>query len=138
MKMITVSPLDKAGYRKFGLTMAIIIAILFGLLIPWLFNMETFPKTPWYIAAVLGVWSFVIPGTLGVIYKPWMHFGHVLGFINTRIILGLVFFVMFTPIALLLKLLGKDYMKRKLSKHSDQSYWSQSTHQDKKHMENIY
>ena len=43
-----------------------------------------------------------------------MKIGHVLGWINTRIILGMVSFIMFAPVALVLRLLGKDPMQRRL------------------------
>ena len=137
MKIPHIQPLDRDGYRKFGLIMAVIIAVLFGLFLPWVFNAESYPLIPWYIAAVFTVWALVLPGTLGVIYKPWMIFGLGIGFINTRIILGAVFYLMFTPIAILLKLLGKDLLKRK-THTSDTSYWINSHKQPKEHMENIY
>jgi hypothetical protein len=48
-----------------------------------------------------------------------MKFGHAAGWINTRIILGLVFFFVFFPTALALKLLHKDPMARKLDAGTD-------------------
>jgi hypothetical protein len=43
-----------------------------------------------------------------------MKIGHVLGWINTRIILGVVFFIIFAPVALFMRLFGKDPMHRRL------------------------
>jgi hypothetical protein len=48
------------------------------------------------------------------VFYLWMKLGQVLGWINTRIILGLVFFILFAPVALLLRILGKDPLHRKL------------------------
>jgi len=132
-----VDSLDKAGYRKFGLTMAIIIAVLFGLIFPWLFNLQA-ALWPWILSACLLFCAVLFPNALAVIYKPWMIFGHYLGIFNTKIILSLVFFVIFTPVALVLMLLGKDAMKRKFKQKSVTSYWKKSHKQNKEHMGKVY
>ena len=54
----------------------------------------------------------VYPRALGPVHRVWMKIGHALGFINTRIILGLLYYVIVTPIGLILRLLGKDPMQR--------------------------
>lgn len=51
-----------------------------------------------------------------------MKFALILSWINTRIILILLFYLVFTPIGLILKLLGKDLLDRKINK-ADKSYW---------------
>lgn len=57
------------------------------------------------------------------IYRAWMKFAHALGWVNTRIILTLVYILMITPLSFIFKLLGKDPMKRKLG--AEDSYWIQ-------------
>lgn len=47
-----------------------------------------------------------------------MHIGHVLGAINTRIILGTLFFLVITPTGLLMLLLGKDPMARRFDQEA--------------------
>lgn len=49
---------------------------------------------------------------LGPFYRVWMGLAQVLGWINTRIVLGLVYFALITPTALVLRLLGKDPLNR--------------------------
>lgn len=56
------------------------------------------------------------------IYKAWMRFAHALGWVNTRIILSFVYFLIFTPLALIFRLMGKDPMDRR-SEAMD-SYWA--------------
>ncbi len=58
---------------------------------------------------------------LKLIYRGWMKFALVLGWVNTRIILSLVYFIVMTPLAFIFKLVGKDPMCRKLS--TADSYW---------------
>lgn len=103
-----------AELRKFGITTGIIVALLFGLLLPWLFSFH-FPLWPWYLAGGLIGLGLVFPISLGPVYRIWMKFGHVLGWINTRIILGILFYIVVLPMGLLMRLFGNDPMDRKPS-----------------------
>lgn len=58
---------------------------------------------------------------LKAFYKSWMKFAHALGWVNTRIILTVVYLLVFTPVALIFKVIGKDPMERKIEKGN--SYW---------------
>jgi MFS family permease len=107
-----IEKLDKKGLRKFGLMTGAILAALFGLLLPWILD-HTWPHWPWYIAGILWVLAIIFPIVLNPIYHVWMRFGVALGWINTRIILGIMFYLMFTPISLILMILRKDPMHRK-------------------------
>jgi len=112
---VKIEDLDKRGYRKFGLLTGAILAVLFGLIIPYLLS-HGYPKWPWIIAATLAVFALAAPMALKHPYRLWMRFGLVMNWINTRLILGLLFYGLFFPMAMLFKLIGKDPMQRKLSK----------------------
>jgi hypothetical protein len=56
--------------------------------------------------------AVVYPRALGPVHRVWMKIGHALGWINTRIILGFLFYVIVTPLGLLMRLRGKDPMRR--------------------------
>ncbi|MDH3901107.1 MAG: SxtJ family membrane protein [Gammaproteobacteria bacterium] len=88
--MHEIAELDKPGLRKFGLITGAIVVGLFGLLLPWLLD-HHWPVWPWVVAAALWVPALVFPAVLKPVYRGWMKFGAVLGFINTRLILGLFF-----------------------------------------------
>ena len=122
--------------RKFGLVTGAIVVVLFGLLLPWIFS-HKLPLWPWIIAGVLWVWALIMPSSLSFVYKGWMAVGHVLGWINTRIILGIMFFILFLPAGIILKLLGKDPMARKLDK-SLNSYRVTHKRPDRNHVEKPY
>jgi hypothetical protein len=111
-----IEPLDKKGLRKFGLTTGLIVILLFGLLLPWLFDAQSMPRWPWIIAALLWVPALVWPPLLGPVYTTWMKIGHALGWVNSRIILGIVFYTVLLPMGLIMRLLGKDPMARKHDK----------------------
>jgi predicted anti-sigma-YlaC factor YlaD len=131
-----IEQLDQKELRKFGLVTGAIVVVLFGLLLPWLLD-HAWPYWPWYIAGVLWVLALVFPSALNPIYHGWMRFGLVLGWINTRIILGLMFYIIFTPISLVLLLLGKDPMHRK-KESALESYRVTTKKQSREHMERPY
>ncbi len=107
--------LTKTELRKFGLILSGGIVVFFGLLFPFLGDRGIqLTSWPWILAAILVAISLIAPGTLGPLSRAWLFIGHVLGYINTRIILGIIFILIFTPTAFLFKLLGKDPMRRSL------------------------
>lgn len=108
----SIPDLDRKGLREFGVVTGGIVAVLFGLFFPWLLE-RAFPLWPWVIFGVLGAWALVVPLTLRPLYRGWMRLGLLLSKITTPVIMGLVFYVVITPFALVLKLTGKDAMRRK-------------------------
>lgn len=114
----TIPELDRRGLRDFGLLMAAVIGVLFGLLLPWLFE-RGWPIWPWIIAVAFALPALVAPGILRPIYRGWMRFGLFMSRIMTPLVLGIVFFLVFTPVALILRLVGKDAMHRKLDPRAD-------------------
>ena len=98
--------------RSFGFTVGGIFALI-GLW-PLVIRAED-PR--WWAVVVAGcllVPAVVFPKSLTWVYKGWMALGHVLGWINTRIILGFIFYVIVTPIGIVRRWLGKDPMGRRL------------------------
>ncbi len=95
--------MDKTGttvaakqLRSFGLLVGGIFLVI-GLW-PLVFRGEPFRVWACVLACVLILPALVWPRSLGPIYRGWMAIGAVLGWINTRIILSLIFYVIFTPI----------------------------------------
>lgn len=131
----TLQP-GKKELREFGLVTGAIVVALFGLLLPWLFD-HAWPRWPWIIAGVLWAWALLLPASLLPVYKGWMAIGHALGWINTRIILGIMFYLMFLPVGLILRLLGKDPMARRVDK-SQASYRVSHAPRKKDHVERPY
>ena len=109
-----IPELDRKGLREFGLTTGAIVAALFGLFFPWLLE-RAIPLWPWLLAGLLGAWGLAAPLTLRPVYRGWMRLGLLLSKITTPIIMGAVFFVVITPVSLLMRLLGKNPLARKLN-----------------------
>jgi len=132
--MMKIPSLDNKGLRKFGLTTGAIIIILFALFFPWLFDAPATPIWPWVLASLLWLPALFIPGVLRPVYTTWMKIGHGIGWINTRIILGVLFYVVILPMGLIMRLLGKDPMARKHDK-SAPSYRIKSIREAKDRLE---
>ena len=134
---INIPTLDNKGLRKFGLTTGAIIVLLFVLFFPWVFDAESLPIWPWVVAGILWVPALIMPGLLRPIYTTWMKIGHGLGWVNTRIILGVLFYVMILPMGLIMRLFGKDPMSRKRDK-SASSYRIETVSEPKDRLEKPY
>ena len=112
--------LDRNGLRNFAWMFAAVVGSFFGLILPWLLNRD-WPWEPWVIAAAFLVWGLVAPSTVRSFYRLWMRFGFVMNAIVTRIILGVVFYVVILPYGLVFRLRGRDPLHRKWD-HELQSY----------------
>jgi hypothetical protein len=129
----TIPELDDKGLREFGLTFGAAIIVIFGLFFPWLLELS-WPVWPWIIAAPLWLLALIHPEWLRWIYRAWMRFGLLASRVMTPLVLGIVFFVMITPMALVRRLMGNDPMKRALDRNQ-KSYRVKSTKSPKEKLE---
>lgn len=111
MRGHAIPELDARGLRHFGLLTGGILAGLFGLLLPWVFD-RPLPLWPWLVALALGAWSLAAPASLRPLYRGWMRVGLLMGRVMTPVILGLLFFLVITPVALARRWLSGDPMPR--------------------------
>jgi hypothetical protein len=103
---------DVKTLRSYGLLMGSIIIGLFGLLLPWLFA-RGHHWWPWIAGGLFISMALVAPRTLGPVHALWMRLGHVMGAINTRLVLLALFVFVVTPTGWVLRLLGRDPMRKK-------------------------
>ena len=108
---------DRNDLRSFGLLVGGVFSVI-GLW-PILFRGD--PPRWWALAlgGTLIVLGLALPVVLKPVYRIWMKVGHVLGWVNTRIILGIIFYGLFTPMGLIRRALGKDAMRRALVQDTD-------------------
>jgi len=121
--------------RKFGLVTAAMLVLFFDVLIPWIWDFAP-PVWPLVVASILILMALVYPKSLGPVYTVWMKFANVLGWINTRIILGLIFYTLFMPVGFLVRAVS-DPMRRKQDNESD-SYREESRQPKIENMERPY
>jgi len=111
--------MDKKTLRKFGITMGIAFLVI-SLLI-----LAKSKHNLWQLYAISALFfmlGLVLPGSLKLAYTLWIRLVLMLAWINTRIILCLLFYLVFTPIAVVMKLFGADLLDKKIDKQKD-SYW---------------
>ena len=63
-----------------------------------------------------------MPIILKPVYFLWMIFAFILGWVMTRVILSIVFYIIITPIGLITRLLGEDFLN--IKKIKNDSYWN--------------
>jgi len=114
---MTIPELNPDGLRKFGLITAGLIAGLFGLAMPWLYGYSR-PVWPWIILVVLALWSMILPASLRPVYRGWMRVALALGKVNSYLLLGLVFILIFSPAGMLMRLFGYDPLQLKYLAHA--------------------
>jgi hypothetical protein len=109
----------KDEVRKFGVLFTG-VSVVAAAYLYWKGN----PAWPWCLLAglfFLGTGFLAFP-VLRPIYVGWMKFAQVLGWINTRILLGVFFYLVLTPIGVVLRLLGKDLLEQNIDR-SARTYW---------------
>ncbi len=109
--------------RSFGLT----FAAVFGLLAAWL----AYRGSAYWLPSLVASASFALLAlTLARVLHPlnvaWMWFGSILNRIVSPVVLGIIFFGVFTPISFLFRLRGRDAMNRSYSA-TGASYWIDRT-----------
>ena len=102
--------------RQFGLLVGAVFAVI-GLW-PLVFREEPLRVWTTGVGGLLIICGGVHPSMLAPIHKGWMWVGHILGWINTRILLGIVFYGLVTPIGIVFRLMGKDTMRQAFSESS--------------------
>lgn len=113
---------DKApSERGFGIT----LAVIFALLALWLFFRKDLPA--WAaVSGVLGIASlaaaFLAPAALRPFNRLWFKFGLLLHHVVTPAIMGLLFFVVITPMGVVMRAMGKDFLRLKIGPDQG-SYW---------------
>jgi hypothetical protein len=110
---------NRRELRKFGLLVGAVFAAL-GLV--WLARGKG--SAPWFLApgAALMLLGALWPKVLKPVYLVWMSLAIVLGFVVSQVILTLVFFLVFTPLGLVARCAGRDFLKRRLDR-SAATYW---------------
>ena len=110
---------DKKSIRNFGLVFFVVLTIL-GV---WL-SFKQNPSAHYLVLTGLLFLFFGIflPKLLIPFYRLWMLLGIIMGWVVSRIVLIFLFYLVFTPINLILKIMGKDILDKKIEKEKN-SYW---------------
>lgn len=111
--------IDSRALRRFGITFFVVLVIIAGYLY-W----KEHSSWRWFGGggAVFLALGLFFPYLLKYVYKVWMGLAILLGWIMTRLVVTLTFFLLFVPMGFLLRILGKDILDKKVNKRAS-TYW---------------
>jgi hypothetical protein len=98
--------------RKFGWTFAVLFLLVGAFYSPWLIA----------ISAVLAVITLTRAHWLAPAKRGWMKLGELLHHIVSPIVMGVIFFGVFTPVALVMRAIGRDALARSYEPAAP-TYW---------------
>ena len=105
----------------FGVMMAAALAVLAAVRI-WRRGLDEVAVSALIVAGLFALTAMLTPTTLAPVYRWWMRLAEILGWINTRIILVIIFFLMVTPLGLLMRLFRRNPLE---SAGKDGSHWTE-------------
>ncbi|KAA3612236.1 MAG: hypothetical protein DWQ05_19760 [Calditrichaeota bacterium] len=117
---------DKKQVRQFGLSVGGVLVVVAAILF-WYAN------TNWIYLAGAGMFLIVAGLLFPVVLKPlqilWMTFAVIMGWLMTRIILGVLFYLILTTIGWIAKLTGKQFLELKWDR-TQHTYWNYRENRD--------
>ena len=122
-------------YRNFGLLFGALIPGVLGILLPIL-QERSVPLEPFIVGLGFLAFALLVPHYLKPVYEAWMQLGDYLGWFNTRVLLGIIFYGVIFPTGLL-KRLWSDPLSRQFESKI-KTYRVNSTIQPPKQMEHPY
>ena len=117
--MLTKSKIKMASNRSFGLVFFFVLLIVSI----WpISNGESFNLWILLISTIFLTLGLLNSTLLTPLNKLWFKLGIFLGNLISPIVMGIIFFLVVTPIGIIMQILGKDLLKIKFSKKK-KSYW---------------
>jgi len=98
--------------RKFGWTFAALFFLVGAFYHPWMMA----------VGAALALVTMTRAHWLAPLKHAWMQFGELLNRVVSPVVMGVIFFVVFTPVALVMRLAGRDALYRRFEPAAP-SYW---------------
>lgn len=111
-------PQTKKDLRNMGLVFLVALGIIGGIV--WY---KGGASGPWLvgIGVAFGLWGIAWPNGLKPVHKAWMALAVTLGYFISRLLLTIIFYLVLTPIGLIMRALGKDLIDKKM--RDRESYW---------------
>lgn len=106
--------------REFGQVMGLVLNLLTGLL---LYKGSSNWFYVFAVGSVFTVLSIFYPKALRRVEALWMLFGEKMSFIMTKVVLAITYFLLITPLAIIVRLFGVDLLKIKAKNREKKSYW---------------
>ncbi|MCA9708375.1 MAG: hypothetical protein KDK70_21175 [Myxococcales bacterium] len=95
---------------------------LIGALAWWRWEAQTAAYGLWGGAAGLAVLYYAVPALQKPIYLGWLYAAYPIGWVISHVVMGIIYYLVITPIALVFRLIGRDALERRIDK-SAKTYW---------------
>ncbi|HXK58402.1 MAG TPA: SxtJ family membrane protein [Acidobacteriota bacterium] len=114
-----MTAVDTKRLRRFGLVVGLGLAVVAA--VSWYRGHTLVPVALWSAGGALLLLGLVYPAVLSPVEKTWLKLGSLLAWVNTRIILSLLFVLVVTPIGALARLF-RDPLSRRIDRRVE-TYW---------------
>tara|TARA_X000001036_G_C20645442_1_gene792812 strand:+ start:115 stop:528 length:414 start_codon:yes stop_codon:yes gene_type:complete len=111
---------EKKDLKNFGITIGLILFLISGIL--FYYDNKLFLNF-FYVFIFFISLGLILPKFLKPIYLIWMTFAVILSWFMSRLILSLLFYFVISPIKLIAKVFGKNFLEISISSHVN-SYWN--------------
>lgn len=122
---MSVIDINKQPSRRelmwFGLLLALFLMVVGGI-VWWRFSGRTAAMVIWGAGALLTITYFVLPAVRRPIYLGWIYAAFPIGWTVSHLMLVLLYYGLFTPIGLIMRMLGRDPLARRFEPGAS-SYW---------------
>lgn len=95
---------------------------LIGGVVWWRFDAPNVAYILWGVAAVIVAAYYAVPALRKPIYLGWLYAAFPIGWVISHLVMGIIYYLVFTPIALVFKIIGRDALSRSIDKDA-KSYW---------------
>lgn len=122
---MAVIQINKNPSRR-DLTIFGLLFLAFAGLVGWMFlwraHAPVVARAVWIAGAAITAVFFAVPPLRKPIYLGWIYATYPIGFVLSHVLLALIYYGVFTPIGVVMRLLGNDPMARRFDR-SAESYW---------------
>ena len=121
--------LEDKQIKKFGILLFVVFAIL-----AYIYRNDMYIAGLLTLGAIFSILGVIRPHLLHALYRTWMGIAIILGFFVSKIVLGLLFYILLTPIGFITRVIKGDILNQKIDRDK-KSYWT--LHEDKKDKESL-
>ncbi len=108
--------------RQFAGVVIPLAGLLVALVLGWRLGHTVSAWSVMALAAGCCVAGLIRPGLVRPIYVGWMYAAYPIGWVVGHIVIGVIFFLVLTPIALVMRTLGRDPLNRRFDPQRE-TYW---------------
>ena len=119
IRLTMKNSISKKKLREFSLLIGFALPIIVGWILPAL-AAHNFRTWTLLIGIPILIIGLIKPSLIFYPYKIWMQIGAILGWFNSRLILGFIFYFVLLPISFMMKIFGYDPLR--LKKNNQKSY----------------